>query len=214
MAAVADHMGDQLGSIAYFDAFTADLCVLGELTDNQVCLGHRGRYYFDVTDARALRPHLPQAAGDQRERPRGAGGPGARRLEVRAGAGPVDRRSVRSRDLRGPRPHLRGSSPRGAVDDPRRVRDPRRLPPTAGRDDRTGAGRDRPVPGGGGEGRSAFPGRGRARRREVRVHGGSGRRGRPADADRGPRGARGGAAARSSRTGWATRRASERRCRR
>jgi acetylornithine deacetylase/succinyl-diaminopimelate desuccinylase-like protein len=49
MAAVADHMGDQLGSIAYFDANDADLCVLGELTDNQVCLGHRGRYYFDVT---------------------------------------------------------------------------------------------------------------------------------------------------------------------
>jgi len=49
MAAVADHMGDQLGSIAYFDASVADLCVLGELTDNQVCLGHRGRYYFDVT---------------------------------------------------------------------------------------------------------------------------------------------------------------------
>jgi acetylornithine deacetylase len=49
MAAVSDHMGDQLGSIAYFDAFGADLCVLGELTDNQVCLGHRGRYYFDVT---------------------------------------------------------------------------------------------------------------------------------------------------------------------
>jgi acetylornithine deacetylase len=49
MAAVADHMGDQLGSIAYFDASVADLCVLGELTDNQVCLGHRGRFYFDVT---------------------------------------------------------------------------------------------------------------------------------------------------------------------
>src|SRR6266436_4054430 len=49
MAAVADHMGDQAGSIAYFDAHPADLCVLGELTDNQVCLGHRGRYYFDVT---------------------------------------------------------------------------------------------------------------------------------------------------------------------
>jgi acetylornithine deacetylase/succinyl-diaminopimelate desuccinylase-like protein len=49
MAAVADHMGDQRGSIAYFDAFDADLCVLGELTDNQVCIGHRGRYYFDIT---------------------------------------------------------------------------------------------------------------------------------------------------------------------
>ena len=49
MAAVSDHMGEQLGSIAYFDEYTADLCVLGELTDNEVCLGHRGRYYFDVT---------------------------------------------------------------------------------------------------------------------------------------------------------------------
>lgn len=49
MAAVSDHMGDQLGSIAYFDAYDADLCVLGELTDNQIALGHRGRYYFDVT---------------------------------------------------------------------------------------------------------------------------------------------------------------------
>lgn len=48
-AGVADHMGDQLGSIGYFDAYAADLCVLGELTDNEICLGHRGRYYFDVT---------------------------------------------------------------------------------------------------------------------------------------------------------------------
>ena len=49
MAAVADHMGEQTGSIAYFDTHQADLCLLGELTGNQVCLGHRGRYYFDVT---------------------------------------------------------------------------------------------------------------------------------------------------------------------
>jgi acetylornithine deacetylase len=48
MAAVSDHMGDQTGSIAYFDQHPADLCVLGELTDNQICLGHRGRYYFDI----------------------------------------------------------------------------------------------------------------------------------------------------------------------
>lgn len=48
-AGVADHMGDQLGSIGYFDAYAADLCVLGELTGNEICLGHRGRYYFDVT---------------------------------------------------------------------------------------------------------------------------------------------------------------------
>jgi len=49
MAAVSDHMGDQSGSIAYFAEHEADLCVLGELTNNEVCLGHRGRYYFDVT---------------------------------------------------------------------------------------------------------------------------------------------------------------------
>ena len=63
MAAVADHMGDQLGSIAFFDAFTADMAVLGELTDNQVCLGHRGRYYFDITaiGRSAHTCHKPQA---------------------------------------------------------------------------------------------------------------------------------------------------------
>lgn len=49
MAAVSDHMGDQLGSIAYFDEYSADLCVLGELSDNEIFLGHRGRYYFDIT---------------------------------------------------------------------------------------------------------------------------------------------------------------------
>ena len=40
---------EQLGSIAYFDSFHADLCVLGELSDNEIFLGHRGRYYFDIT---------------------------------------------------------------------------------------------------------------------------------------------------------------------
>jgi acetylornithine deacetylase/succinyl-diaminopimelate desuccinylase-like protein len=47
-AAVTDHMGEQAGSIAYFAEHSADLCVLGELTGNRVCIGHRGRYYFDV----------------------------------------------------------------------------------------------------------------------------------------------------------------------
>jgi acetylornithine deacetylase len=49
MAAVADHMGDQLGSIAYFDRYPADMAILGELSDNEIFLGHRGRYYFDIT---------------------------------------------------------------------------------------------------------------------------------------------------------------------
>jgi acetylornithine deacetylase/succinyl-diaminopimelate desuccinylase-like protein len=56
MAAVADHMGEQSGSIAYFANHEADLCVLGELTDNHICLGHRGRYYFDIT-TRGLSAH-------------------------------------------------------------------------------------------------------------------------------------------------------------
>ncbi|WP_420112349.1 M20 family metallopeptidase [Pseudactinotalea sp.] len=47
-AGVSDHMGDQLGSIAYFKEYSADLCVLGELSDNEIFLGHRGRYYFDI----------------------------------------------------------------------------------------------------------------------------------------------------------------------
>ena len=47
-AAVSDHMGDQKGSIAYFEEHPADLCVLGELSESTICLGHRGRYYFDV----------------------------------------------------------------------------------------------------------------------------------------------------------------------
>lgn len=49
MAAVSDHMGDQRGSIRYFEEYAADLCVLGELSDNEIFLGHRGRYYFDIT---------------------------------------------------------------------------------------------------------------------------------------------------------------------
>lgn len=49
MAAVSDHMGDQKGSIRYFDEYPADLAVLGELSDNEIFLGHRGRYYFDIT---------------------------------------------------------------------------------------------------------------------------------------------------------------------
>ena len=47
-AAVSDHMGDQRGSITYFQTHPADLCVLGELSESTICLGHRGRYYFDV----------------------------------------------------------------------------------------------------------------------------------------------------------------------
>lgn len=55
-AGVMDHMGDQLGAIEYFENHNADLAVLGECSGSQVYLGHRGRYYFDIT-VRGLSAH-------------------------------------------------------------------------------------------------------------------------------------------------------------
>jgi len=46
--AVADHMGQQTGAIKLFDGFSVDMCVLGEISDNQIYICHRGRYYFDI----------------------------------------------------------------------------------------------------------------------------------------------------------------------
>ena len=46
---VADHMGDQIGAIRFFEEYSADFCILGELTDNVIYLGHRGRMYWDIT---------------------------------------------------------------------------------------------------------------------------------------------------------------------
>jgi acetylornithine deacetylase/succinyl-diaminopimelate desuccinylase-like protein len=48
-AAVADHMGQQTGSIDLFRRHRFDYCVLAELTDMQVYIAHRGRYYFDIS---------------------------------------------------------------------------------------------------------------------------------------------------------------------
>ena len=97
MAAVADHMGDQLGSIAYFDSYPADLAVLGELSDNEIFLGHRGRYYFDITVLGTSAHTCHKPLRRQREHARRARDtrtgclgvhPGPRRL----GTGPVRRR--------------------------------------------------------------------------------------------------------------------------
>ncbi|MDY6995439.1 MAG: M20/M25/M40 family metallo-hydrolase [Actinomycetota bacterium] len=55
-AGVVDHMGDQRGAIEYFARHDADLAVLGECSGSQVYLGHRGRYYFDIT-VRGLSAH-------------------------------------------------------------------------------------------------------------------------------------------------------------
>ena len=47
--AVADHMGQQTGSIDLFQRHKFDHCVLAELTDMQIYIAHRGRYYFDIS---------------------------------------------------------------------------------------------------------------------------------------------------------------------
>ena len=47
--AVADHMGQQTGSIDLFRRYKFDHCVLAELTDMQIYIAHRGRYYFDIS---------------------------------------------------------------------------------------------------------------------------------------------------------------------
>lgn len=47
-AATSDHMGQQSGAAAYFEQYPSDLCLLGEPTESTICLGHRGRYYYDV----------------------------------------------------------------------------------------------------------------------------------------------------------------------
>jgi acetylornithine deacetylase/succinyl-diaminopimelate desuccinylase-like protein len=46
---VCDHMGQQTGSIDLFKRHKFDYCVLGELTDMQIYVAHRGRYYFDIS---------------------------------------------------------------------------------------------------------------------------------------------------------------------
>lgn len=49
VANVCDHMGEQKGSIAFHNATAADFCLLGEPSDMAIYLGHRGRYYWDIT---------------------------------------------------------------------------------------------------------------------------------------------------------------------
>jgi acetylornithine deacetylase len=49
VACVVDHMGDQTGAIRFFEEHSADYCILAELTDLDIYLGHRGRLYWDIT---------------------------------------------------------------------------------------------------------------------------------------------------------------------
>ena len=48
-AGVADHMGDQSGAIHLVKNHQFDHAVLGEPTDMEVYVAHRGRYYFDIS---------------------------------------------------------------------------------------------------------------------------------------------------------------------
>lgn len=47
-AGVVDHMGQQQGAIKFFEEHQADYCILGELTDLEIYLGHRGRLYWTI----------------------------------------------------------------------------------------------------------------------------------------------------------------------
>lgn len=49
VSGVVDHMGQQIGAIKFFEDHQADYCLVAELTDNDIYLGHRGRLYWDVT---------------------------------------------------------------------------------------------------------------------------------------------------------------------
>src|SRR5439155_7937072 len=49
VAAVVDHMGQQRGAIRFFREQRGDYCILGELTDLKIYLGHRGRLYWTIT---------------------------------------------------------------------------------------------------------------------------------------------------------------------
>jgi acetylornithine deacetylase/succinyl-diaminopimelate desuccinylase-like protein len=50
VAGVCDHMGpQQKGSVDMFNKYSGDMCILGELTNSTLCLGHRGREYIDIS---------------------------------------------------------------------------------------------------------------------------------------------------------------------
>jgi acetylornithine deacetylase/succinyl-diaminopimelate desuccinylase-like protein len=48
-AGVADHMGDQSGAVHLVQNHQFDHAILGEPTDMEVYVAHRGRYYFDIS---------------------------------------------------------------------------------------------------------------------------------------------------------------------
>ena len=75
---VVDHMGDQTGAIRFFDEHEADYCILAELTDLQIYLGHRGRLYWDVTSIGRSAHTCHRHRRRQRDRQDGAADRGGR----------------------------------------------------------------------------------------------------------------------------------------
>ena len=110
-----------------------DMAVLGELSDNEIFLGHRGRYYFDVTvlGTSAHTCHKPLAVNANLLAAHAVIELDGSRLMPPLD--PASRGAVRPGDVHVARPHLRRPAAGRPVDDPRRVRDPGRLPPAARR---------------------------------------------------------------------------------
>ena len=135
---VVDHMGDQIGAIRFFEEHAADLCILAELTDLDIYLGHRGRLYWDITAyGRAAHTcHRHEAVNAIARMAPLIGEIEALRLTPEVPDWVAELVGEELYTAVGP--DLRRPAARRSVDDPRRVHDPGGLTP-ASRDGR-GAG--------------------------------------------------------------------------
>ena len=147
MAAVADHMGDQLGSIAYFDTYHAPTSACSASSPTT-----RSAWGIAAATTSTSRRSGRSAHTCHKHQAVNANVLAAQAILALDGLQVRTRHWSRgSSTCSAPRPSwcraASTGSPAGrALDDPRRVRDPRRLPPAAGRDDRGRAGGDRPMP--------------------------------------------------------------------
>ena len=167
VAAVSDHMGQQQGAIKFFEEHQADFCILAELTDLVVYLGHRGRAYWDITSighsAHTCHRHLAVNAIAKMV-------PLIEEVEALRYEPQLPdwvKRALRPGALYRGRADLRGPASGRTVDDPRRVHDPDRLEAPAGRPDRRGQATHRRRGGAGPRAGSRSALRRRAGRREV-----------------------------------------------
>ena len=149
--------GQQTGSIDLFRRHKFDHCVLAELTDMQIYIAHRGRYYFDIsTIGRSAHTCHKYKAINAIEKMLPV-------VEEISKLKYFPNISQEMKDLVGPellhrgRPHLRRAVSRRPLDDPRPLHHPRRYPAAARRADRRGQG--------------VFSGRSSAPRRAIRKSG-------------------------------------------